>query len=99
YYRYFTPESLVVGAQRLTASASITGVDFSRVAGMFLVGDQLYFASSSDGILRRVSFRDGAPVPGTVRPVSGPTIDGLDWRSRAIFVLADRTPPPNEAPV
>ncbi|WP_020576111.1 PKD domain-containing protein [Actinopolymorpha alba] len=99
YYRYFTVESDVVGAQRFTASASITDVDFSRVSGMFVVGDKLYWASSADGNLRRVDFVDGKPVAGTVRVLSGPTVDGNDWRSRAMYVFTRATPPPNQPPV
>src|SRR5690606_24087947 len=87
YMRYYARESDVVGAQRLVASASIAGLDFSRASGLFIVGDKLYVGSSADGNLRRVDFVAGRPVPGTVTVVSGPAIDGHDWRSRATFVF------------
>ncbi|GAA5023192.1 PKD domain-containing protein [Actinopolymorpha pittospori] len=98
YYRTFTVESDVVGAQRFTASNNVPGVDFSRIAGMFVSGGWLYFGTSSDGNLRRIQFADGSPAGGTVQIVSGPTVDGNDWRSRAMF-LDTHSVPPNQPPV
>ncbi|MEQ4203830.1 PKD domain-containing protein [Actinopolymorpha sp. B9G3] len=89
YYRYFSVESQAVGAERFTASPSVTGVDFSKVTGMFHVGGKLYFASTIDGNLRRVTFSAGKPVAGTATVVSGPGVDGNDWRSRAMFLFTD----------
>ncbi|MGH3486419.1 MAG: PKD domain-containing protein, partial [Actinopolymorphaceae bacterium] len=89
YSRYFSVESQAVGAERFTASGSVTGVDFSKVSGMFLVGGKLYFGSSADGNLRRVDFSAGKPVAGTATVVSGPGVDGNDWRSRAMFLFTD----------
>jgi PKD repeat protein len=89
YSRYFSVESQAVGAERFTASGSVTGVNFSQVSGMFLVGDKLYVASSADGNLRRVDFKAGKPVAGTATVVSGPGVDGTDWRSRAVFLFTD----------
>ncbi len=36
YYRFFTPQSGVVGAYRFTATGNVAGVDFSKVNGMFI---------------------------------------------------------------
>ena len=91
YYRYFTPESDVVGATRYTASGNVTGVDFSRVNGMFVAGTSFYWASSQDGNLRRSTWNPatGAPVAGTSVVVSGPAVDGKDWRARSLFLYQD----------
>lgn len=99
YFRYYTRESDVVGAQRLLSSASIAGLDFGQAAGMFIVGNRLYVGSSADGNLRRVNFVDGKPVPGTVAVVSGPAIDGHNWRARATFQFVGDAVVPNKPPV
>ena len=98
YYRYFTPESGVIGASRFTASGNLTGVDWSRVSGMFLSGNQLYWATSTDGNLHRVNFANNAPIGGTAVVVSGPGIDGQDWRSQGMFLFAPGGPVPNVRP-
>jgi PKD repeat protein len=87
FYRYFTPESNVVGANRFTAASSISGVDLSRVNGMFLAGSTLYWAHLLDGTLRRAGWNSsvGAPVPGTAQTLS----TGIDWRSRTLFLYQD----------
>ncbi|RAY14324.1 hypothetical protein DPM19_15245 [Actinomadura craniellae] len=81
YYRYFTPESGVLGAQEFNAS---NGMSWSNTGGMFVSGGKLYFVVS-DGSLRRVDFTGGLPT-GTPTTVSGPGTDGKDWRGRALFL-------------
>jgi hypothetical protein len=78
YYRYFTPESEVVGA--LTFQADAGGVSFTSVAGMTLVSGRIVYGSS-DGSLRSVPFAGG-------RVTGGPTVLSADgtWRYRALFV-------------
>ena len=82
-YRYFTPESQIVGAETYVASGS----GWLLVAGMTLASDNLYVATT-DGSLRKISFAGGTPAtsPGNVAPFSGPTIDGIDWAARGLFV-------------
>ena len=79
YYRYFTPESDVVGAQTFQADAG--GVNFSTVAGMTLASGRIFYGASSDGALRSAPF-SGGRVTGAAAVVSG---DGT-WRYRAIMV-------------
>jgi PKD repeat protein len=86
YYRYFTPESNVVGGLRFTASNGITGMSFASATGMFVAGGKLYLATSN-GNLQRSDFVDGAPA-GTGSVVSGPGVDGTNWSSRAMFLYA-----------
>lgn len=78
FYRYFTPESGVVGAQ--TFEADRNGVDFSTVSGMTLAGGRILYGSSRDGALRSVAF--SGRVTGSPVVVS----DDGTWRYRAIFV-------------
>lgn len=79
YYRYFTPESSVVGAETFRADAG--GVSLSSVAGMTLASGKVLYGSSGDGSLRSVSFAGG-------RVVGAPTVVSADgtWRYRGIFV-------------
>jgi PKD repeat protein len=86
YYRYFTPESNVIGAVRYTASNGITGMNFASASGMFVAGGKLYLATSN-GNLQESDFVDGAPS-GTGTVISGPSLDNTNWSSRAMFLYA-----------
>ncbi|MCR6030367.1 hypothetical protein GGQ22_02795 [Nocardioides sp. zg-579] len=90
YYRYFTPESGVVGAQRYVASTGVSGLDLRQARGMFLAGSQVYVATTT-GDLVRVGWERGGPsgrlVPGTAATVSGPVRDGRTWGGRAMFLF------------
>jgi hypothetical protein len=79
YYRYFTPESQVIGAQTFVGSGG--GVDFSAVGGMTLASGRILYGSTTDGFLRSVPFGKGA-VTGSPSVVSS---DG-SWRDVALFV-------------
>ncbi|MFL6238835.1 MAG: hypothetical protein ACJ735_04985 [Actinomycetes bacterium] len=87
WYRYFVPESNIVGAVSYQAASSGAGLDFSKVAGMILSGTTLYFVTRSDGILHQVSWDGSAPL-GTSIPISGPHIDGINWTAPALVQYA-----------
>ena len=80
YYRYFTPESGVVGSDEFTAGGT---ADLSNVAGMFLSGGTLYYAARSDGSLHSVVFNSGAPVGASDHVANA----AVDWRAHGMFVL------------
>ncbi|WP_238453961.1 malectin domain-containing carbohydrate-binding protein [Micromonospora sp. ATA51] len=85
YWRWFTPDTGTVGADRFTV-AGTTG--FSDVGGMFVSGGKLYTASRGNGYLYSRGWSAGAPA-GSATLVSGPTVDGVDWRGNAVFVVPD----------
>ncbi|MFI0351479.1 PKD domain-containing protein [Actinomadura sp. 9N407] len=90
YYRYFTPESRVVGALELTATGNLPGVNWSNVGGMFTAGGKLYYVDTADGKLRSLALTDGVPS-GTPA-----VVDESDWRGRATFLFSGTA---NQAPV
>ena len=83
YYRYFTPESGIVGASIFVASTG-DGVSWAKVRGMTLASGALLFATA-DGKLWRVPFTD-RPA-GAVTQIGGGRLDRTDWTSRAFFVF------------
>jgi hypothetical protein len=87
FYRYFEPQSQTVGGQRFTAQASTSDVSWSSVGGAFLVGSSLYFANSGTGTLSRIQWANNATVTGTRATVSGPGVDGNDWRARGLVLV------------
>ncbi len=97
-WRWFSPDSGIVDETHATVTSS---VDFSDADGMFWAGGKLYYVTSSDGDLHSIDFSGdaGASISGQPTTVSGPTIDGVDWRSRALF-LYNGTPAgaPNQPP-
>jgi hypothetical protein len=98
YYRYFEPESQIVGAVEFTGPASGNGINWRTASGLFLVDDTLYVASSLTGDLQKVGWESGnhtnaawdiGSLSGTATVVSGPSLDdGYDWRARGSFIYA-----------
>jgi hypothetical protein len=86
FYRYYQPQSGIVGGQRFTAQASTTDTTWSQVGGMFLAGGKLYFASTSNGNLYSITWSNNQAVNGTRATLSGPGVDGNDWRSRGLVL-------------
>ncbi len=92
-YRYFNPESDVVGAARLVASGRTGDFVPSQVRGMFTTGSFLYWATGS-GELRRIWWAQtpqaGFPS-GAATVVGGPGVDGVEWDAGTLF-LAQHSP-------
>lgn len=87
FYRYFLPESRIVGAVRFEAGVNGNGIDWAKASGLFLDGANLFVGDSATGELRSVGWSGGA-LQGTATVVSGPGVDGNDWRARGTFILA-----------
>jgi hypothetical protein len=87
YYRYFEPESQIVGGVRFTAQGNTADISWSQVDGAFLVGSTLYFGNSSNGNLSKTQWANNQTVTGTRTTVSGPLVDGNDWRSRGLVLV------------
>jgi PKD repeat protein len=101
YWRYFSPDSGIIGGQEFTVS----GASFPGVAGAFLSGSTLYYANSADGSLHTVAFSNGGTNGATPSvdmstdaTVSGPALDGNDWRAHGLFAYGQATLP-DQAPV
>jgi PKD repeat protein len=90
FYRYFEPDSGVMGADEFTTT---DGVNWSHTAGAFLSGSTLYTADSTTKNLLSVPFVNGQ-ASGT------PTVanSAIDWTSRGAFVVSGALPPPNQSP-
>jgi hypothetical protein len=82
YYRYFTPESQVVGMDTFVASTRNDGVDFSQVQGLTMASGRLYYANGN-GSLSAMTFKAGRPVAGTANVLTGV---GQDWGSFGLFL-------------
>jgi hypothetical protein len=82
FWRWFSPDSGAVSPDKITVLGA-TG--FADSGEMFVSGGFLYRVSRTTGTLSRMAFVNGAPSgPSTV--VSGPALDGRDWRGRLVFV-------------
>ena len=95
FYRYFTPESGVVGAVRWDQSraASVSAIDASNIRGAFLVGDQLHYVDKT-GVMKKITFNNGQ-FSGTPTTVN----NSVDWRARGLFAsTAPSILAPNTAP-
>ncbi len=97
YYRYFSPESQLIGSMEYTVSGGSDGLDWSSAHGMTAADGHIFFATT-DGNLHRIGFTGGGvPVPGTDEVIGGPGVDGRDWRSNGLFLVdpgeGDTTPP------
>ncbi|MGI8693513.1 MAG: PKD domain-containing protein, partial [Geodermatophilaceae bacterium] len=94
FARGMSLDSLIVAPTDSTVSVSPSWAD---VQGMFVSGGSMYWGSAADGNLRRIAFTNGVPT-GSATVVSGPLLDGNDWRTRAMFLGPGAPPPPNQLP-
>ncbi|PQZ99216.1 hypothetical protein CQ019_16845 [Arthrobacter sp. MYb229] len=92
-YRYFNTESTITGAELYAAPSSGAAINWSRVKSAFLSGDTLHVADNT-GELSTWEWDStlGNVVPDSQRAVSGPRVDGVDWSSQDLFVLAGNHP-------
>ncbi|MEU8005190.1 malectin domain-containing carbohydrate-binding protein [Catellatospora sp. NPDC049111] len=82
YWRWFTPDSGVVGADKFTV-AGVSGM--ADAGGLFLSGTTLYEVNRSIGTIASTAWNGGAPT-GSFTVLSGPSLDGADWRAKVVFV-------------
>jgi hypothetical protein len=88
FYRYFTPESRMVGAWRYAVHRT-SSIDWSRVGGAFVVGKRLYYIDQPSRTLRRVGWNSALSVTvGAPKVIAGPQIDGDSYRAHGA-VLTD----------
>lgn len=95
FSRAFSPDSGV-----LTQSVQEVPAFTSEALGELFfdaAAENLYFVTASNGVLSRIGW-DGSEAVGSAEVVSGPEIDGFDWRGRAMFLADGPQPIVNEAP-
>ena len=89
FYRWFTPDSGVVGWDVFVAGGDGDGLNVNGVQGLTMASGHLTY--SQGGVLHTVDFRDGRPVPGTDAVVANAV---GDWSSLGLFVLPGHSTPP-----
>lgn len=95
FSRAFSPDSGV-----LTQTVQEAPVFTSEALGEVFfdsAAENLYFVTANTGDLSRIGW-DGSEPVGSAEVVSGPAIDGFDWRGRALFLANGPQPIINEAP-
>jgi hypothetical protein len=90
HWRWFTPESGVVGADDFVVSGPIS---WSDTTGLTLASGKLYW-SRGDGALVRADVVDGLPVAASVTVLA----PGTTWRSRGLVALPSGTTPTDPGP-
>jgi hypothetical protein len=80
YYRYFEPQSQIVGAQKFTAGGNTAAMSPGTVNGMFLAGGKVYFCDAT-GALKSIAYANGSITGASATTVNTST----DWRTRGMF--------------
>lgn len=86
YYRYFLPESRIVGALRFDGPDGAGQVNFANASSLFLSGSTLYVGDNATGELKAIGWSNGQ-LTGTAQVVSGPA-EGYDWRAKGTVIVA-----------
>ena len=89
FYRWFSPDSGVVGWDVFVAGGDGDGFNFNGAQGLTMASGRLTY--SQGGNLHALDFRAGRPVPGTDAVVANAT---GDWSSLGVFVLPGHSAPP-----
>ena len=71
------------------AVSADTAINWGNAGGMIVAGNQIYWATTNDGDLHRASFTNGQVNAASATVVSGPALDGNDWRTRALYLQAN----------
>lgn len=88
--RAFTPESGIMGPSESTVN---DGLDWRSVAGAFVTGDTLYYATKDDGVLHKIAWA-GTRATGATSVVD----KSQNWSTRGMFLMSEPEPV-NQAPV
>lgn len=96
FSRAFSPNSGVI-TQR---SDQVPAFTQQEIGEIFFdeSNKKLYFVDASTGDLSRVDW-EGSQTDGDPERVSGPSVDGVDWRSTAVFIGDGPEPETNEPPI
>lgn len=99
-YRSFSPESNIVGAQRIDSANGAAGVTWSGVRSMFIADGFLYTGDANGNLYRRTWDSTSKLPTGAATLVSGPSKDGQNWSAKDTFVYAaEGWEAPNTPPV
>ncbi|WP_431711840.1 PKD domain-containing protein [Glutamicibacter uratoxydans] len=93
YYRYFVPESQIMGAEVYSSPSNGASLNWGRTTAVFLSGDQLMVADNTGNLSSwQWDAQAGNVVPDSKQTESGPQIDGIDWSARDAFLYAADEP-------
>jgi hypothetical protein len=81
YYRYFTPQSQVVGANLFVAATNGT-VQWNQIQGMTLANGNIYYSTESGGLFR-IGFSNGQVAGGSPTQID----PGATFESNGMFVV------------
>lgn len=87
-WRWFSPDSGIVDERTFTVTSS---VDFRNTRGLLISGSNLYYSATNDSSLYRVAW-NGASVSGASTRISGPSVDGVSWANRSLFLMTSANP-------